>query len=117
MAINNVKTVNNGKGRNMGKEDSERLARIETHIENIFNRLDKINGSIEDYQITKERTNNNCSEINKIQDTIDKEIKPPLTKLTIKVYSTAILAGVFSGGIGSLIGFYIAKLFTSVLGG
>lgn len=101
----------------MGKEDSERLARIETHIENIFNRLDKINGSIVDYQITKERTNNNCIEIDKIQKIINEEIKPPITKLTIKVYSTAILAGIFSGGIGSIIGFYIAKLFTNVFGG
>jgi len=97
------------------QETIERLARIETHIEGIFDRLDKINGSICDYQTTKERLNNVCAKIEAISDDIEKNIKPPLTKITIKVYSLAILTGLFSGGIGTLIGYYIAKLVSMTL--
>lgn len=99
------------------QETVDRLARIETHIETILSRLDRINGSIGDYQITKERLNNVCAKIEAISDDIEKNIKPPLTKITIKVYSLAILTGLFSGGIGTLVGYYIAKLVSMTFGG
>ncbi len=103
--------------KNYNQETVDRLARIETYIEGIFNRLDKINGSISDYQTTKERLNNVCEKIEAISNDIEKNIKPPLTKITIKVYSLAILTGLFSGGIGTLIGYYIAKLVSMTFGG
>lgn len=92
------------------------IAEIKKDTGQIFTRLDKINGYVQEYVENRHKMNDNKIAIEKLEDDLEKNIKPPLTKLTIKIYSTAILAGLFSGGIGTLIGFYISKL-TGLIGG
>ena len=75
----------------------------------ISKRLDKINGSIEDYQVTKERLDNACKAIEKISDKLELEIEPTLVNIKIKFYAITTLVGLVSGGIGSAIGAAIVR--------
>jgi len=103
--------------RNYDAEFIERLTRIETKVDNQTERLDKINGTVADYNANKYKMNLACEKAEAIEKDIEKNIKPPLTKLTIKIYSLAILTGLFSGGIGTLAGYWIAKLAIVSIGG
>lgn len=93
--------------RNYDIEFLERLAKIETHIGGIKDHLSKINGSISDYQTTKEKLNNACKEILKMDADITDKIMPSLSSIKIKVWSVAGLIGAFSAFIGVMVGKFI----------
>ena len=102
--------------RNYDMEFLERLARIEENLSGVKNHLSKINGSIADYPVTKSKVDEACLKLVGITVDIEENIKKPLTKIAIKVYSAAILTGIFSGGIGILVGYFIAKLVMNSIG-
>jgi uncharacterized protein YoxC len=105
----------------VSKKESEdilvALAELKKDTEYSIARLDKINGSLNDYPAKMEKLNQVCKKVDDIDSDIEKNVKPPITKLTIKVYSAAVITGLFSGGIGSLIGYFIARLFIQTFGG
>jgi hypothetical protein len=93
------------------------LTELKKDTEYLRERMDKINGSLNGYPANMEKLNHVCKKVDKIDGDIEKNVKPPITKLTIKVYSAAVITGLFSGGVGSLIGYFIARLFMQALGG
>ena len=105
----------------MSKKESEEiviaLTELKKDTEYLRERMDKMNGSLNDYPAKMEKLNQVCKKVDEIDTDIEKNVKPPITKLTIKVYSAAVITGLFSGGIGSLIGYFIAKLFMQTVGG
>lgn len=97
-------------------ELKEKLVRIEEQMIRVNARLDKINGSVKDYQQTKERVIEICDSVKvldkdvcKIEDEIDKEFRPLLTNIQIKLYTITGLVALIAGGIGSGIGALIVK--------
>lgn len=93
--------------RNYDMEFLDRLARIEESVSGIKNHLGKINGSIVDYQTTKEKLNHACLEIVKMDADIYDKILPSLSSIRVKVWSTAGLIGAFSAFIGVVVGKFI----------
>lgn len=85
------------------------LEGIKKDTEHITRRLDKINGSIEDYQTTKEKLKNVCIDVESLTSVIDKEIRPAITSMKVKFYTAIVTVGIFSGGIGSAIGAAIIR--------
>ena len=90
--------------RNYDMEFSVRLARIEENIFEVKDHLNKINGSISDYQVTKDRLTSACDDI--------KIIKPLLTTMQIKFYTIVGFTALFTGAIGSAIGAAIVRATT-----
>ena len=90
--------------RSYDMEFSDRLARIEENILGVKNHLDKINGSIFDYQVTKDRLSAVCDDI--------KIMKPLLTTMQIKFYTIVGFTALFAGAIGSAIGAAIVRATT-----
>lgn len=102
--------------RSYDTEFIERLTRIEEQMTRANARLDKINGSIQDYQQTKEKVIELCDSVKvldrdmcRMEDEIDKEFRPLLTNIQIKLYTITGLVALISGGIGSGIGALIVK--------
>ena len=90
--------------RSYDMEFSERLARIEENISGVKDHLGKINGSIFDYQVTKDRLAVVCDDI--------KIMKPLLTTMQIKFYTIVGFTALFTGAIGSAIGAAIVRATT-----
>lgn len=102
--------------RSYDTEFIERLTRIEEQMTRANARLDKINGSVRDYQQTKERVIEICDSVKvldkdmcRMEDEIDKEFRPLITNIQIKLYTITGLVALISGGIGSGIGALIVK--------
>ena len=96
--------------RNYNEEFLVALTNIKKDTEQIFNRLDKINGTIGDYPITKERLNNACVKIEELDTDINEKLVPVITNIKIKIWSVSAVVGVICGSIGSGVGFLIQKL-------
>lgn len=97
-------------------EFMEKLIRIEEQMTRANARLDKINGSVKDYQATKERFIAVCEDVrildkdvNALEDDLDKNIRPLLNNLQIKMYTLVGLITLVAGGIGSTVGALIVK--------
>ena len=89
------------------KNDSEMLValtEIRSDTKHIAKRLDKINGSIEDYWVTKEKLNNACLAIEKINEKLGTEVEPAIVSMKVKFYTAIVTVGLFSGAIGSAVG-------------
>jgi chromosome segregation ATPase len=82
------------------------LAEIKKDTGEIFRRLDKINGSIADYSITKKRIDDLEENYNKLEDCIE-ETSKLLTCIKIKVWGMAGLIGAIMGFIGVVVGKFI----------
>lgn len=82
------------------------IAEIKKDTSEIFRRLDKINGSIADYSITKKRVDDLEENFGKLEDCIE-ETSKLLTGLKIKVWGMAGLIGAIMGFIGVIIGKFI----------
>lgn len=96
--------------RNYNEEFLVALTNIKKDTEQIFNRLDKINGTIGDYPITKERLNNACIKIEELDTTITDKLVPVITSIKIKIWSVAAVVGVICGSLGSGVSFLVQKL-------
>jgi 5,10-methylene-tetrahydrofolate dehydrogenase/methenyl tetrahydrofolate cyclohydrolase len=100
--------------RNYDTEFLQRLTRIETQFEDnmvrVMSRLDKINGTIVDYPVTKEKMATACLKLLEIESDIDNNLKPAVNNIKVKIWSIAGFIGIISGGIGSAIGLLIATL-------
>jgi len=82
------------------------IAKIETNTQAIFKRLDKINGTIADYPVSKNRIDNlekDCGEMN--QSLV--ELSKLLSGVKIKVWGMAGLIGAIMGFAGVVIGKFI----------
>ena len=90
------------------------IATLTTKVDGINGRLDKINGSIGDYQTTRERLANACEKLNDVNDDINKNIKPKLSNLYLKIAGLVALFGSIGAGAGSLAAYVIL---TKGLGG
>ncbi len=82
------------------------LAEIKKDTGEIFRRLDKINGSIADYSITKKRVDDLEENIDKVEDCI-KETSKLLTNIKIKVWGMAGLVSAIMGFVGVIVGKFI----------
>ena len=67
------------------------LAEIKKDIGEIFRRLDKINGNIADYSVTKKRIDDLECNFHKLEDCID-ETSKLLTNIKIKVWGVEALS-------------------------
>jgi len=85
------------------------IVEIRKDIKQIFLRLDKINGSIADYPVLRERLANTCNDMNSINHKIENKIEPALTNMKIKFYTIVSFTALISGGIGSAIGALIVR--------
>ena len=86
------------------------LTEIKKDTTQIFIRLEKINGTISDYPITKERLSNACVKIEELDTAITKNLVPAITNIKIKVWSVAGIVGSVSAGLGGLVGILIGKM-------
>jgi len=84
------------------------LARLEEKLDGVIKRLDKINGSIFDYQVTRDRTNKNCDDIEKIENKQTESTKK-LDKLFVKIAGFMALFGSLGAGAGSLVTFFVLR--------
>jgi len=82
------------------------IAEIKKDTSEIFRRLDKINGSIADYQVVKKRVDDLEEKTNKTDNCI-KEINSLLNGIKIKIWSIAGLIGAIMGFIGVVVGKFI----------
>jgi len=82
------------------------LAEIKKDTGEIFRRLDKINGSIADYSITKKRIDDLEENYNKLEDCIE-ETSKLLTGIKIKVWGMAGLVSAIMGFVGVIVGKFI----------
>ncbi len=82
------------------------IAEIKKDTSEIFRRLDKINGSIADYQVVKKRVDDLEEKTDKTNDCV-KEISSLLNGIKIKVWGVAGLIGGIMGFIGVIIGKFI----------
>ena len=87
----------------------ERLIILDERQQTVLKHLEKINGTIADYSVTKEKINNVCKDVDSINVDLDTNIKPKLTKFEIKLYTIAAIVGLITGGIGSGIGAAIVR--------
>jgi len=81
------------------KSDSEiliQLTELKKDTEYLKERIDKINGCLNDYPIQKEKIKNNGKRLDRIE--------PLVLNLRIKVYGVATAIGIITGFIGTLIG-------------
>ncbi|MCB5258792.1 MAG: hypothetical protein WDA59_01440 [Methanofastidiosum sp.] len=82
------------------------IAEIKKDTSEIFRRLDKINGSIADYQVVKKRVDDLEKKTDKTNDCV-KEISSLLNGIKIKIWSVAGLIGAIMGFIGVVVGKFI----------
>ena len=82
------------------------IAEIKKDTSEIFRRLDKINGSIADYQVVKKRVDDLEEKTDKTNDCV-KEISSLLNGIKIKIWSIAGLIGAIMGFIGVVVGKFI----------
>ena len=82
------------------------IAEIKKDTSEIFRRLDKINGSIADYQVVKKRVDDLEEKTNKTDNCI-KEINSLLNGIKIKIWSIAGLIGAIMGFVGVIVGKFI----------
>ena len=102
--------------RNYDEEFITKLAVIETRqstvideLKQIGRHLKEINGSIVDYQITKNKVEGACLKL--IELDVDVTTMSKLvSNIKTKVWSVAAFVGVICGGVGSAIGLLIAQL-------
>jgi hypothetical protein len=82
----------------MAKSDEilKTLVSLSKDMEYTKKRLDKINGCLGEFPVTKRQVEENTAEL--------KEIKPVLSNLKIKFYGIASVIGIISGFAGVLIG-------------
>ena len=85
------------------------LATLTEKVDGINIRLDKINGSIGDYQTTRERLANACEVLIDIKTDINENVKPKLTNLYLKIAGLVALFGSIGAGAGSLITYFVLK--------
>lgn len=78
------------------------LTELKKDIDYLKERVDKINGSINNYPIYKERVDMLFNDMDKI--------KPIVTSMKIKVYGIATTIGIISGGVMGTIGIFIGKI-------
>ncbi len=82
------------------------IAEIKKDTSEIFRRLDKINGSIADYQVVKKRVDDLEEKTDKTDNCI-KEINSLLNGIKIKIWSIAGLIGAIMGFVGVIVGKFI----------
>ena len=82
------------------------IAEIKKDTSEIFRRLEKINGSIADYQVVKKRVDDLEEKTDKTNDCV-KEISSLLNGIKIKIWSVAGLIGAIMGFIGIVVGKFI----------
>jgi len=82
------------------------IAEIKKDTSEIFRRLDKINGSIADYQVVKKRVDELEVDYKEINEAV-KNLSDLLDNLKIKVWGVAGLIGGIMGFIGVIIGKFI----------
>ena len=82
------------------------IAVVQNDIAYIKDRLNKINGNLEDYPVYKERVNNLEESIDKITNCIG-DIKKLLNGIKIKVWGMSAAIGVIMGFIGIIIGRFL----------
>ena len=82
------------------------IAEIKKDTSEIFRRLDKINGSIADYQVVKKRVDDLEKKTDKTNDCV-KEISSLLNGIKIKIWSVAGLIGAIMGFVGMIAGKFI----------
>lgn len=82
------------------------IAEIKKDTSEIFRRLDKINGSIADYQVVKKRVDDLEKKTDKTNDCV-KEISSLLNGIKIKIWSIAGLIGAIMGFVGVIVGKFI----------
>ena len=82
----------------MAKSDEilKKLISLSKDMEYTKKRLDRINGCLAEFPVTKRQVEENTAEL--------KEIKPVLSNLKIKFYGIASVVGIISGFAGVLIG-------------
>ena len=85
----------------MAKSDEilRKLVSLAKDMEYTKKRLDRINGCLGEFPVTKRQVEENTAEL--------KEIKPVLSNLKIKFYGIASVVGIISGFAGMLIGKFI----------
>jgi len=85
----------------MAKSDEilKKLVSLSKDMEYTKKRLDRINGCLGEFPITKRQVEENTADL--------KEIKPVLSNLKIKFYGIASVVGIISGFAGMLIGKFI----------
>ena len=86
-----------------------RQATVITELQLIGQHLKDINGSIVDYQVTKEKLNNACMKIIEMDSDVT-TMNKLISNIKTKVWSIAAFVGVICGGVGSAIGLLIARL-------
>jgi hypothetical protein len=96
--------------RSYDKEFIERLTVIDTRQQMVLAHLEKINGTIGDYPITKEKLNNACLKITELDADITEKLIPVVNNIKIKIWSVAAFVGVICGGIGSAVALVVQKL-------
>jgi len=77
------------------------LTELKKDTEYLRERIDKINGTLNDYPTNKEKLKIVCKDM--------EEVKPIVSNLRIKIYGIAATIGVVSGGIMGTIGIFIGK--------
>jgi len=82
------------------------IAEIKKDTSEIFRRLDKINGSIADYQVVKKRVDDLEEKTDKTDNCI-KEINSLLNGIKIKIWSIAGLICAIMGFVGVIVGKFI----------
>ena len=85
------------------------IAEIKKDTGNIFRRLDRINGSIEDYPVSKDRLSEACKDLDKLKDKISNKIEPRITNIWLKFYTICGAISLISAGIGAAIGAAIVR--------
>ena len=89
----------------MSKKETEEiviaLTELKKDTEYLRERIDKINGSLNDCPANKEKLKIVCDDM--------REVKPIVSNLRIKIYGIAAAIGVVSGGIMGTIGIFIGK--------
>ena len=85
----------------MAKSDEilRKLIGLAKDMEYTKKRLDRINGCLGEFPVTKRQVEENTADL--------KEIKPVLSNLKIKFYGIASVVGIISGFAGMLIGKFI----------
>lgn len=86
----------------MAKSDEilKKLIGLCKDMEYTKERLDKINGKLEDYSVYEKQVNKNT-------DIIEKKILPAVTNLKIKIYGVSAAIGAISGFAGIIIGKFL----------
>jgi hypothetical protein len=92
-----------------------KLAVIETRQTNVIDELQKIskhlsdiNGSIVDYQVTKEKLTNACLKLTALDADVS-TMNKLVSNIKTKVWSVAAFVGIICGGVGTAVAFVIQR--------